>query len=85
MVCDINKRFGITLLYIKETLNNIQLAVFDTADEATKFAEFIGTATVHEIADCFLVSTFGSYVGPGAWQGQLLEAKKRFNLKYRIQ
>ncbi len=61
-----------------------RLIVFDDLEQAEVFGEFIGAQSIFETTTGFLVGVFGSFASDRGWTDLLLEAKKRFNLKYRL-
>lgn len=61
-----------------------RLIVFDDLDQAEVFGEFIGAESIFESINGYLVKVLGSFASDRGWTDLLLEAKKRFNLEYRL-
>lgn len=84
MLVDINFRLlGISVEESKYRSVD-RLIVFDDLDQAEVFGDFIGAESIFETINGYLVGVLGSFANDRGWTDLLLEAKKRFDLKYRL-
>ena len=61
-----------------------RLIVFDDLVQAEVFGNYIGAESIFQATNGYLVKILGSFASDRGWTDLLLEAKKRFNLKYRL-